>query len=429
MKKVLIITYYWPPSGGAGVQRWLKLSKYISRLGVETHVLTIEPDYAAYPVLDKSLLKDIGPEVVIHKSKATNYFSFYEKLVGKKNVPKSGYSNVNAKKFSQRLISSLRSHLFIPDPRKGWNKYAIKKAIEIIEKYEITNVVTTSPPHSTQLIGLELKKQLENINWIVDFRDPWTDIYYYNLLGHSSYSKSVDLNYEKRVLENSDLITTASEGFKTIFLSKKNVKIPQDKIVVMTNGFDLEDFTDNSIESRGNFEVIYTGTISEQYSPNVFFDSFKKIQEEFPNLVKLKIVGSMSPAIMEYAASLNIDYDFISHVPHEEVVLYQQKADLLLLIIPDVEKSNGIIPGKLFEYLASRNPILVIGSKDGDVARIINESEAGKTFNRSEMDQIYKYIKSVILSNKDGGKIKIPMENVTKYMRSQQAVLFEKLLK
>lgn len=429
MKKVLIISYYWPPSGGAGVQRWLKLSKYLSRLGVETHVLTVDEHYASYPVLDRSLLKDIESEVMVHKTKAKNYFKVYEQIVGKKNVPKSGYSNVDAQKFSQRLISSLRSHLFIPDPRKGWNGYAVKKAIEVIDKYEIKNVITTSPPHSTQLIGLELKKRLKNINWIADLRDPWTDIYYYKLLGHSKYSHAVDRDYEKRVLEEADLITTVSNGFKSMFLSKENVDINADKVEVLTNGFDSEDFENISVEPNKKFEVTYTGTMSEQYSPNVFFDAYKRLYEDYPNDVSLKIVGSMSPAIMEYATSLGVDFDFISHVPHEEVVVYQRKADVLLLIIPDVDKSDGIVPGKLFEYLASQNPILVLGNTEGDVSNIVKETNSGKTFNRKQANEIYEYLKLLVEKYLSGLLTKIPLDSIKKYERSTQSAGFEKLLK
>lgn len=431
MKKVLIISYYWPPSGGAGVQRWLKLSKYLSRAEVEVHILTVDTSYASYPVHDDSLERDVASNILVHRTKARNYFKFYEKLVGKKNVPKSGYSNVNAQKFSQRLISSVRSHLFIPDPRKGWNAYALKKAMELINEFGIHNVVTTSPPHSTQLIGLELKKRFAGINWIVDFRDPWTDIYYYKLLGHSKYSNSMDKMYEKNVLEKSDLIVTVSNGFKQIFLSKNNVQIDEQKIEVLTNGFDKEDFkVDNSVKTKqSKFEIIYTGTIAEQYAPQVFFKAYKRLSEEFPSSVSFKIVGAISPSIKEYAASIGVVFEYIPHVPHDKVVEYQQNADVLLLIIPDVPKSDGIIPGKLFEYLASRNPIIVIGPEYGDVHEIVRETEAGNTFNRYQETEIYAFLKLLLEKHINNESTLIPEDKISKYERSAQAKEFSKLLK
>lgn len=428
MKKVLIITYYWPPSGGAGVQRWLKLSKYLSRSSVEVHVLTIDSQFASFPVLDHSLEKDIEDNVTVHRSKGRNYFKFYESIVGKKNVPTSGYSNVDSQKLSQKFISTVRSHLFIPDPRKGWNSFAVSKAMKIIEEYKIDNIITTSPPHSTQLIGLELKRRMKELNWIADFRDPWTDIYYYNLLGHTKYSNSIDKFYEKSVLENANQITTASYGFKELFLSKNDVDIEENKIKVITNGFDVEDFDTANVSTGEVFTLTYTGTMSEQYSPEVVFDAFARLQIDFPNECKFKIIGTLSPVIEEYAINKNVAIEYVEQVPHSEIVKYQMEANILLLSIPDVGKANGIIPGKLFEYLASRNQILVVGPRDGDVARIVSQAEAGRTFSREEEDEIYHFLKAELEKFLTNGKELIPFENIKQFERSEQANEFKELL-
>ncbi len=430
MKKVLVITYYWPPSGGAGVQRWLKLSKYLARSGAEVHILSVEESDASYPVLDRSLVNDIDHRVYIHKSKARNYFKYYELLVGKKNVPKAGYSNVDALKLTQRIVSKIRSHLFIPDPRKGWNRSALVKALEVIEKFKISNVITTSPPHSTQLIGLELKSKRPDINWIADFRDPWTDIYYYNLLGHSKYSKGIDKYYESNVLEKADVITTVSNGFKEIFLSKKGLDLKSEKIRIITNGFDPDDFAFNKAAEPLNraFCVTYTGTISDQYAPEVFFDVIQRVQTDFSGICQLKIVGTLSPTMSAYADSIGVEYEYIAQVPHDEVVLYQQQSNLLLLIVPDIGESSGIIPGKIFEYLASGTPILVIGPKNGDVDGIIKDTEAGAVFTRDEQDEIYVHIKNLIAEYLDGKDNKIPEHKIQKYSRLIQAEQFMELL-
>lgn len=428
MKKVLIISYYWPPSGGAGVQRWLKLSKYLSKIGVDVYVLTIDPKSASFPSIDDSLEKDIESSVKVFKTKARNYFKLYETLVGKKNVPKAGYSNVNSEKSSQKVVSTLRSHLFIPDPRKGWNKYATSRAIELINEFGIENIITTSPPHSTQLIGLEVKKRLPQVNWIADLRDPWTDIYYYKLLGHSKFSRAKDKRLEKSVLENASILTTVSGGFKRMFLSK-GLDIKPDDIKVITNGFDADDFSQLDVKTNDRFTVTYTGTMSEQYSPEMFFNAFKTLQEEYPEDCSLKIVGTISPAISSYIDQLELEFEFIRQVPHEEVVEYQNTAHILLLVIPDVVNSDGIIPGKLFEYLASRNRIIVLGEKDGDVAGIVEEANAGRTFSRPEEKELYSYMKSLLLKLKEEKLDKIPHENVSKYSRTFQAKEFKKLLK
>ncbi|MDA9313024.1 glycosyltransferase, partial [Vicingaceae bacterium] len=262
MKKLLLITYYWPPSGGAGVQRWLKLSKYLALQGTEVHILTVDPEKASYTTIDHSLLKDVHPKLHIHQTDSFEIINYYSKVVGKKNVPSAGFSNVNNESIVQKTVNSLRSNLFIPDPRKGWNKYAYKKAEEILTKYNIQTVITTSPPHSTQLIGLKLKERL-NTNWIADLRDPWTDIYYYHLLGHSKWSKSKDKNLEKNVIERSDKILTVSKGLSEIFSSKSDQKI-LDKIKLIPNGFDPDDFSQPlDLSKQDNYFVIaYTGTMS-----------------------------------------------------------------------------------------------------------------------------------------------------------------------
>jgi glycosyltransferase involved in cell wall biosynthesis len=218
-KKVLIIAYYWPPSGGAGVQRWLKMTKYLSKIGIEVHVLTVDPEKGSYLQRDESLKNDIHPAVKTHYSSSFEPINWYVKLAGKSNVPTAGYSNVDEQHWKQKLVSAIRSHLFIPDPRIGWKKYGYKKAMEIIEAEGIQNIITTSPPHSAQLIGLKLKRKLkEKVNWIVDFRDPWTDIYYYNSLQHSKLSHRKNLKLERQVIEESDRIITVGEGFKESFL-------------------------------------------------------------------------------------------------------------------------------------------------------------------------------------------------------------------
>jgi glycosyltransferase involved in cell wall biosynthesis len=429
MKKLLIITYYWPPSGGAGVQRWLKIAKYLSQKDVEVFVLTVDENYASFPNLDSSLEKDIVPELKVFKTKATNYFKFYEKAVGKENVPKAGYSNVNAAKKSNKLISTLRSHLFIPDPRKGWNRYAYAKAIEIIEKYDIKNVVTTSPPHSTQLVGNKLKEKFPAIKWIADMRDPWTDIYYYKLLGHSKYSHSIDRAYEKQVLENADVVTTVSYGLKEMFLGKRNyVNINEERINVITNGFDSADFDGKANVDSGKFTITYTGTMSEQYSPQVFFDAYSELIKEFSEDVHLKFVGKVSDEIASYARSLGVSYEFVSQVPHDEVVDHQLSANLLLLVIPDVENSKGIITGKLFEYLASRNQVIVVGPKDGEAATFVAKADAGKTFARDEKEAMLTFLREAVVAYKNSGKQLVPEENVKQFDRSFQADEFKKLL-
>ena len=162
MNKVLIITYYWPPSGGAGVQRWLKFSKYLPEFGWDPVILTVDPEYAAYPVIDNSLNFDISSSVEVHKTPAIDYFNIYNK--DKSKIPAAGFANTGERSFNDKIFRFIRGNFFIPDPRRGWNSYASKKACELIETKGINHVITTSPPHSTQLIGLKIKKNIRQLN-------------------------------------------------------------------------------------------------------------------------------------------------------------------------------------------------------------------------------------------------------------------------
>lgn len=430
MQKVLIISYYWPPSGGAGVQRWLKLSKYLANLDFEIHILTVDENKASYMQLDDSLNKDIDPRVIVHKTNSFEIIKLYSKLAGKKNVPTSGFSNVDNTKLSQRIINAVRSNFFIPDPRIGWKRFAVKKAIKLIEKHQISAIITTSPPHSTQLIGLAIKKKT-NVKWLVDFRDPWTDIYYYNLLEHSRYSARKDKKLEREVIESCDKIITVSQGFKSLFLAKTD-QISESKIVVIPNGYDKSDLkTDLKKNEKHNsqFTISYTGTMSVQYNPYSFIDVLEVVAVKNPNLsLKLQIVGSISQEIKKGLKGKTFEVEFIPTVPHNEVHFYQQQANILLLVIPNTDSANGITPGKLFEYIATQNKVLAIGPTDSDVNKILHECESGSAFERNQTQEMESFIQQLIDMHLRNEKHKVNKEAIANYSRENQAIKIAKLL-
>lgn len=430
MKKLLIISYYWPPSGGAGVQRWLKLSKYLVELNIEVHVLTVDPAYASYMSIDDSLAKDIHPDVKVHTTQSFEIINHYAKLVGKNKVPTAGFSNVDNKKLSQQLITGIRSNFFIPDPRIGWKKYAVKKAIELINEYDISTIVTTSPPHSTQIIGKSIKKRT-NVKWLVDFRDPWTDIYYYRLLNHSFISKNIDKKLEKAVIEECDQIITVSEGFRSLFLTKSK-KVDKSKFEIIPNGFDAVDFkkVQNSLqETADKFTVCYTGTMSAQYDPFVIFDALNQLADQATALpLKLQLVGSVAREIKEALASAKFEVEHIPTVPHSEINAYQKNSDLLLLVIPNIQLANGITPGKLFEYLATENKVLALGPTDSDVNRIINRCNSGNTFERNQLNEIVAFIAERIQHKAQSTEPPINTLVLKEYSRAEQAKKIARLI-
>jgi glycosyltransferase involved in cell wall biosynthesis len=389
MNKVLIVTYYWPPSGGAGVQRWLKFSKYLPEFGWEPIILTVDPEYAAYPVTDFSLNDDIPASIKVVTTPATNYFSIYKK--DKSKIPTAGFANNIDNTFKGKLLRFVRGNFFLPDPRRGWNKYAFKKACELIEAEGIRHIITTSPPHSTQLIGLNLKKKYRFIKWTVDLRDPWTDIYYYKQFYPTLISKAVDVRYEIRVLKRADNIITVGESLKTLFSSKVNNI--EKKIRVITNGYDESDFKEVPKVIPKRFTITYVGTLSDIYPIEGLVPALKTFQNEGKDFI-LRFVGTVSEKTKKMLVNEIPDnfLDFLPYVAHSEAVKYMSGSSLLLLIIPLHQSNKIIITGKLFEYMASSNPILCLGPSTGDAASIINSVHAGETFNYFDSEGIYDFL-------------------------------------
>lgn len=402
MKKVLVITYYWPPSGGAGVQRWVKFVKYFNEQNINPFIISVDPKYASYPLVDNSLINNIPDNTQVYLTRTFEPYSLYKKI-NNNQTPYAGFANEGKPNFIQKASRFIRGNFFIPDSRRGWNKFAYNKAIEIIKKENIKTVITTSPPHSTQLIGLKLKQEL-NINWIADLRDPWTDIYYYKSMLHTNWAKSKDLNYERNVLEKSDKIVVVSESIRQL-LKNKSKKIKESKIHVIPNGFDKDDFNISSLSKFKEFTISYIGTITKDYP----VDSLKKAISK--SVLNIQFTGKADHTIKQKLRDIA---SFNEHVKHQESIKLLLSSDMLLLIIPKIINNEGILTGKLFEYLGARRPILCIGPKDGDAAKIIEECKAGKTFDYFDEKGIYNFI-----DNCRENRFEFQNNNYIKYSRSK----------
>ncbi len=428
MDKLLIIAYYWPPDGGAGVQRWLKLTSYLADMGIEVHVVTVDPNEASYMITDPTLIKDVNPKVNVHLTKSFEPVNMYAKMVGKSKVPVAGFTNVDNTNWKQKLVNFIRSNLFIPDPRKGWSKYAINKASELIEKHNIKHVVTTSPPHSVQVTGLKLKKRFgDKIKWIADFRDPWTDIYYYKLLNHSAWSHKINAKYERLVVENSDLIVTAGKKFEESYRSKTN-KVSDNKFKVIQNGFDPKDFENVEKTSLNNptFTITYTGTISDHYQPEVFFEALAMLTNKYPDgPIKFNLVGIISDSLKDFIVSKIGDRaQFRPPVTHGEAIANMLDAHVLLLITQGTE---GTIPGKTFEYLASQNRIVCVGT--GDAGKALDKCEAGKSFERHQKEDIFNYLDEAYHDFLNKVPFNIKKDELVHYSRPGQAAALVEFIK
>jgi len=423
MKKVLIITYYWPPSGGAGVQRALKFVKYLPEFNIRPIVLTVDETRASYPVLDVSLLNDIPKDIRVIKTHSFEPLKILSKVASKKAIPYGGFSGQNKEKLSQRLLRFIRGNFFIPDARVGWVNYAYKEACRIIESEQIDTILISSPPHSSQLIGLKLKKKYPKLHWIADLRDPWTDIYYYKEMMHTYIAKEKDALYERNVLDQADAILMVSDDIKRSFIAKSSDK-NENKFHVIPNGFDNDDFSVETTIEEDKFLITYVGTIADVYKPQVFFEAMKTLIDKYPDdKIIIRFVGSISPAISVVVEKLNIkDHcEFISHVSHDEAIKYMMGSSALLLVIPEVENNKGILTGKLFEYLNTRKQIIGLGPVDGDASAIIAECNAGKMFERNNREGIESFIESMFLNWKNKMLLPNTSPKINNYSRKNQA--------
>lgn len=379
--RILVVTYYWPPAGGPGVQRWLKTSKALSALGHDVEVLTVSPEKATYPLLDASLEAETEG-LRVHRTSARDWFGAYQKLTRRKEVPFSGFANQAGRPGPlQRLSRFVRGNFFLPDPRRGWNGFALSKARQLHAKLPFDTVITTGPPHSTHLIGRSLKRQ-QGITWWADFRDPWTDIYYYDQFYPTSLARAHDASLERSVLTEADRVVTVSKDLVRLFEEK--VPGVRTRCHVLPNGYDPADFSEGLLPNNDIFTLTYTGTLTLDYPVSLVEVALEQVLSSGAPL-RLRLVGRPANEFVAAMEALQKRYahfqlENLGYRPHAESVRYLQTADALMLLIPDLPNNKGILTGKIFEYLGSGRPIWGFGPTDGDAQDILLQSQAGSLF-------------------------------------------------
>ncbi len=396
MKKVLIISYYFPPSGGSGVQRWLKFVKYLPKFGYEPIVLTVDPTVASYPQIDTTLLQDIPSLVRVERTTTREILSLYKRVSPTKEIPYGGFANENTNTFFSILSRFVRGNLFLTDPRRGWNKFAYKKACELIEQEQIDTVITTSPPHSTQLIGLKLKKRFSSIQWIADLRDPWRDIFYYKDTYPTWLADKLNAYYERAVLQQADQLITVSNGCKNLFLQHAAVA---DKFHVIPNGYDEDDFEQLPVDKTADkFVISYIGVLSGLYCIDGLIDAVANLSASYKQQLIIRFVGKIAPEIRQKLSEKGIDdmLEFVDYVPHNEALRYMKNAHLLLLLLPHASTNTGILTGKLFEYMASETPILMLASDTEEATQLLQSCQAGRAVNPLDSTAIQQAIENAI---------------------------------
>jgi len=382
-KKVLIITYYWPPAGGPGVQRWLKFVKYLPEFGVEPIVYC--PENPSYPLLDDNLTNEVSEKITILKQpifEPYQFASFFSKK--KTKTISAGLINTKKQSLIEKLLLYVRGNYFIPDARKFWVKPSVNYLTKYIQENAIESIITTGPPHSLHLIGLELKKQL-NINWIADFRDPWTTIGYHNKMKLSVASQKKHKLLENEVLETADDILVTSPTTK-----KEFEMITQKPITVITNGFDDVSTTVFPLDSK--FTVSHIGSLLTGRNPKVLWFAIAELLSEnndFNAKFELKLIGAVSNDVLESIKEYGLENytNLLGYVSHEEAQIQQRISQVLLLIEIDSPETKCIIPGKLFEYIQSHRPILGFGPENADFKTIISQTNTGSSFGYEQTEK------------------------------------------
>ncbi|MFM9988294.1 glycosyltransferase family 4 protein [Flavobacterium sp.] len=391
MKKVLIITYYWPPAGGPGVQRWLKFVKYLPEYNIQPIVYI--PENPTYPIIDEGLISEVSKQAIILRNKIIEPYQLAS-VFSKKNTKgiSSGIiPNQKKQNFIQKLLLLVRGNLFIPDARILWVKPSVKYLEKYITENNIDTIITSGPPHSLHLIGLKLKQNL-SIKWFADFRDPWTTIGYHSALKLSSYAEKKHKNLERKVLNTADTIIVTSKTTKTEFQA-----ITSKPIEVITNGYDVENISKQVLDEK--FTLAHIGSFLSDRNPMILWESLSELvaeNENFANLFQLKLIGKVSQEILDtiHAFNLNSYINNLGYVSHKEAVEHQKKSQILLLIEIDSPETKSIIPGKLFEYMVSERPVIAIGPKGSDFAEIITNTNTGVFFTYDEKEKLKKLILS-----------------------------------
>jgi glycosyltransferase involved in cell wall biosynthesis len=416
--KVLIITYYWPPAGGSGVQRWLKFVKYLQAFGIEPVVYTV--DNGNYVKEDTSLLAEVPQNIEVLKQAICEPTKL---LFWKKNKEqKNGISNVS----TGGLLSFIRGNFFIPDPKIFWVQPSVNYLQKYLDKNNIDVIISTGPPHSMHLIAQKLHRQ-NDVKWLADFRDPWSDLYYNKDFKQRAFAKNKNKKLEDAVLKNADCILTVSATLQQEF--SKTAK----RVEVITNGFDTEFLESKNGRLDANFSISYIGLLPKQSNPKTLFKVLKKLCQEnlaFKNDLQINFIGDISDAVKTEIEANNLveNTNFIGYVSHQKAIAFQEKSQVLLLLIPDVKNNKGILTGKLFEYLKAKRPILAIGPEEGDLATILAETKAGVVINFDADEKLEFQIMELYRKFKEE-KLMVSATNIQKYHRKELTKNLAALLK
>ncbi len=420
MKKVLIVTYHWPPMGGGGVQRWLKMVKYIREFGWEPIIFTAED--AEVSLSDPELLKELPDNIETHKVPIWEPFDLYKKVIGKGKNEKiqPGLLNESDRKgWKNELILWVRGNVFIPDAKMFWIKPSVNYLSNYLKENKVDAIISSGPPHTTHMIANKMKKKF-NIPWLADFRDPWTFVDYYDQLKISKWADRKHHSLERAVLSNADKTVTVTWSWAEDF-NKKKIK----EVGVVTNGYDPKDFLKATGDVPGKFGITHIGSMNKDRNPEILWPVLQKLANSlvgFKELLEIRLIGPVDFQIFKSIEEngLNDHLRHTSYKGHKEVIVDLLDSALQLLPINNTANLMGVVPGKLFEYIGSRRPILCIGTKKGDAARIIKETNSGEVFDYNESSELEEYLRTAF-KEFQAGTLKSSGTDYTRFSRKNLA--------
>lgn len=432
-QKVLIITYYWPPSGGSGVQRWVYFARFFKDAGLTPIVLTVDGEKASYRYIDNSLEGMVG-DIEVHRTNTLEPLKLYSQIMGgdkRKNIPQ-GIPGDKKPNLLEKIFRYVRGNFFIPDARVGWNKYAIKKAIQLIKNNDINTIITTGPPHSSHLIGLYLKEKT-GVNWISDFRDPWSEIYFNNLLYQSESAKRKNQRLEQKVLEKSDYVISVGPTLTRLV----QVKLPAKdagKFLTFHNGYDSDKMAALPQYQRQNkFIISHIGVLTDDRPVDTFIKALQQLIAQRPEIASNIAFHAAGDITENNRADLEQVFKgdalkLLGYISHSKALAQMMSSDLLLNVLTVTAESKLVISGKLMEYLASGRPMLCLGVTDGDAADLVKGYDQALVCEQSDINAMVAFIEETYNRWQNSANVTLQRTGVEYYSRRAVSERLTKLL-
>lgn len=425
-KRVLIITYYWPPSGGGGVQRWLKMSKYLPDYDWQPIIFT--PENPDFEIKDDSLLRDVTKDAEILKIPIWEPFGLYRKLFGKKAVQKQGVVDQNDTSLFGKLSRWIRGNWFIPDARIFWVRPAVNYITKYLSKYPVDVIISTGPPHSMHLIGMEVKRRT-GIKWIADFRDPWTDWDVLPQLNLNNKSWKTHKKLEQDVMHNADIVLTVTKNLAKRLQRTGGIA----KVEVITNGFDGEDFDQEEFVKPAKFRISHVGLLNDGRNPEILWSVLNELcndNVEFNDHLEVVLTGTIEQSVQESIdkfEQLKSKVSIPDYMSHDQVLELYQQSTVLLLLLNNTSNSSWILPGKLFEYFSAKRHILAIGSIESEANDVLVECGYDSFLSYEDKNELKSRIITLfeLYKNGDGS---ISSDLINRYERKKLTGDLSKLL-